>query len=49
MKVIGTTRVTKGWKISLLKDARDILDADLGDKLVYYEGEKKGEVILKKT
>jgi bifunctional DNA-binding transcriptional regulator/antitoxin component of YhaV-PrlF toxin-antitoxin module len=48
MKIIGTTRVTKGWKISLIKDVRDKLNAELGDKLVFYESDK-GEIVLKKV
>jgi bifunctional DNA-binding transcriptional regulator/antitoxin component of YhaV-PrlF toxin-antitoxin module len=48
MRVIGTTIVTKGWKISLIKDVRDKLGVNLKDKLVYYETDK-GEIVIKKA
>ena len=31
------TKVAVGWKISLLRDVADKLDANIGDKVVYFE------------
>lgn len=47
MKIIGTTKVTKGSKISLIKDVKDELDAEEGDKIVYKEEE--GRIVLEKA
>lgn len=46
-KLIGTTKVAVGWKISLLRDVADKLDAKIGDKLVYYE--KDGRIYIEKV
>ena len=40
-KLIGTTKVAVGWKISLLRDVADKLNANIGDKLVYFEEGKR--------
>lgn len=42
--LLGTTKVTEGWKISLIKEVREELgDADVGDHIVY---RKKGDDIV---
>ena len=50
--VLGTTRVTNGWKISLNKDVRKVLERDgepvkLGDRLMYVLT-ADGEVTIRK-
>ena len=39
-KILGTTKVTNQWRISLIKDVRDELESetdevDIGDRIVY--------------
>ena len=46
-KLIGTTKVALGWKISLLRDVADKLNVEIGDKLVYYE--KDNQIIIEKV
>ncbi|HLF06284.1 MAG TPA: hypothetical protein VI893_03790 [Thermoplasmata archaeon] len=50
--VLGTTTVTNGWKVSLNKDVREVLERDgepvrVGDRLMYVLGEN-GEVVIRK-
>ena len=52
-KVIAVTTVSQGWKISINKDVRDILEEKdtklkIGDKLMYVLN-VKGEVVLRRT
>ncbi len=50
----GTTKVTAGWKIALLKDVKEVLDKGsrerlaIGDTVVYFVNEK-GDVVLRKA
>ena len=52
--ILGTTKITNGWKITLLQDIREILDANkksnikVGDKIVYYQNEK-GDVVIRRA
>lgn len=48
MKIMGTTKLTKGQKISLIKDVREKLQVEEGDKLVYKKDEE-GRIIIEKT
>ena len=34
-RILGTTKVQAGWKISLIKAVREILDADKDDIIVF--------------
>lgn len=45
--IIGTSKVTKGWKISLLKDVRTELRVSMGDKVVFLK--KNGKIIIEKA
>jgi len=36
-KIIGTAKISAGWKISLLKEIAEKMEAKLGDKIVYLE------------
>lgn len=46
-KLLGTTKVTKGWKISLIKEVRKELDdAGIGDHIVFRK--KNGKVFIEK-
>jgi hypothetical protein len=50
--VLGTTTVTHGWKISLNKDVREVLERDgepvkVGDRLMYVLS-PEGEVVIRK-
>lgn len=52
-KILGVTTITAGFRISILKNVREILEKSseklkVGDRLVYYQDEK-GEVILRKA
>ncbi len=43
-KLLGTTKVTEGWKVSLIKEVRKELGGgDVGDHIVY---RKKGDDIV---
>lgn len=48
MRIIGTSKVTKGSKISLIRDVKEKLDAEIGDKIVYKEDED-GRIIVEKA
>lgn len=48
MRIIGTTKVTKGSKISLIKDVKEKIDAEVGDKIVYLEDED-GQIVVEKA
>ena len=46
LKLIGTTKVTKGWRIALVQAVAKELNAEIGDILLFY---KKGdEIVIKK-
>ena len=53
-RIIGTTKVTTGWKIALLKDVKELLDKGsrdklgIGDTVVYFVNEK-GDVVLRRA
>jgi len=53
-RIIGTTKVTTGWKIALLKDVKELLDKgsrdklEIGDTVVYFVNEK-GDVVLRRA
>ncbi len=53
-RIVGTTKVTAGWKIALLKDVKEVLDKGsrerlaIGDTVVYFVNEK-GDVVLRKA
>ncbi|KXB06047.1 hypothetical protein AKJ52_02640 [candidate division MSBL1 archaeon SCGC-AAA382C18] len=44
-KLLGTTKVTEGWKISLIKEVRKELNGgDVGDYIAYRE--KDGDIVI---
>lgn len=45
-KILCTTKVQAGWKISLRKDVRTILNADVGDIIVFKLVD--GKIIIEK-
>jgi hypothetical protein len=50
--VLGTTTVTNGWKVSLNKDVRKVLERDgepvkVGDRLMYVLS-AEGEIVIRK-
>ncbi len=47
MRIIGTSKVTKGKKIALISDISKKLDAGEGDIIVFYEADN-GDIIIKK-
>jgi len=47
MEIIGTTKVSKGGKMTLIKDVQDLLRIKESDVLVFYKSEK-GDIIIKK-
>jgi len=53
-RILGTTKVTAGWKIALLKDVRELLDKrsqeglEIGDTIVYFVNDK-GDVVLRRA
>ncbi len=53
-RIVGTTKVTAGWKIALIKDVKELLEKGsrerlkIGDTIVYFVNEK-GEVVLKRA
>lgn len=53
-RIVGTTKITTGWKITLLKDVKDLLEKGsrerlkVGDKVVYFVNER-GDVVLRRT
>ena len=48
MKGIGTTKITKGMKITLIKDVASLLNANEGNIIVYLYDENKKDIILRK-
>ncbi len=40
-KILGTSKIAAGRKISLLKEVADKLKADVGDTIVFYEENDK--------
>jgi bifunctional DNA-binding transcriptional regulator/antitoxin component of YhaV-PrlF toxin-antitoxin module len=47
-KIIGISKVSRGYQITLLEDVRKILGIDkIGDKIIYVE--KDGEIIIRKA
>lgn len=53
-RIVGTTKVTAGWKIALLKDVKELLEKgsreklSIGDTIVYFVNER-GDIVLKKA
>lgn len=53
-RVVGTTKVTTGWKIALLRDVKDILERGsreklrIGDTIVYFVTER-GDILLRRA
>ncbi len=53
-RIVGTTKVTTGWKIALLRDVKELLERGsreklkIGDTVVYFLNEK-GEVLLRRA
>jgi len=53
-KIVGTTKVTAGWKIALLRDVKGLLEKgsreklEIGDTIVYFLNEK-GDVVVRKA
>jgi len=53
-RIIGTTKVTAGWKIALLKDVKEFLERGsreklkVGDTIVYFSNEK-GDIVLRRA
>ena len=46
-RIIGTAKISAGWKISLLKEIADQMGAELGDKVVYIE--EDGRIYIEKA
>ena len=46
-KILGTSKISTGRKISLLKDIADKLNADVGDDVVFYE--ENGKIFIEKA
>ncbi len=53
-RIVGTTKVTAGWKIALLKDVKELLEKGsrerlkIGDTIVYFVNER-GDILLRKA
>lgn len=53
-RILGTTKVTAGWKIALLRDVKDVLDKgsrsklEIGDTLVYFVNEG-GDIVVRRA
>lgn len=53
-RIVGTTKVTTGWKIALLRDVKEILERGsrekmkVGDTVVYFVNER-GDVLLRRA
>lgn len=45
--IIGTAKISAGWKISLLKEIAEQMDAKIGDKVVYIE--EDGKILIEKA
>jgi hypothetical protein len=48
-KVVGTTKVSTGLRISLSKEAADIMEVREKDYVILVKGEEVGTVLLKKA
>ena len=46
-KILGTSKIAIGRKISLLKKVADKLEADEGDDIVFFE--ENGKIIIEKA
>ncbi len=46
-KLIGMSKVAVGWKITLLREVADKLNADIGDKIVFIE--ENGKICIEKA
>lgn len=46
-KIIGTSKLTSKFQITLLDDARKTLGVNAGDKVVFIE--RDGEVVIRKA
>jgi len=52
-RIVGTTKITDGWKIALIQDVREVLDKDrkdklkIGNKIVYYL--RENEIIIRRA
>jgi len=46
MRVLGVSTITKGKKVTLVRDVTDILDVNEGDEIVFYEND--GKVLIEK-
>jgi hypothetical protein len=46
-KILGTSKIALGRKISLLKEIAEKLKADIGDTIVFYE--ENGKVFIEKA
>ncbi len=46
-KILGTSKIAVGRKISLLKEVADKLNADVGDTVVFFE--ENGKIIIEKA
>ena len=46
MKFLGSTKITGGGSIQIIKDAAKILDVKVGDHILFYENE--GKIIIQK-
>lgn len=46
-KILGTSKVSTGRKISLLKNIASKLKADVGDDIVFYED--NGKIVIEKA
>lgn len=46
MEPLGTTKLTKDRKMTLIREVSNRLKADSGDLIAFYE--KDGEIIIKK-
>jgi len=53
-RIVGTTKVTTGWKIALLRDVKELLEKSqrdklrIGDTVVYFVNER-GDVLLRRA
>jgi hypothetical protein len=46
MKFLGSTKITGGGSIQIIKDAAKILDVKIGDHVLFYD--KDGEIVIRK-
>jgi hypothetical protein len=48
IKFLGSSKVSKpGYRVSIVKDAADILEIQEGDHVLYYQDEK-GQILIRK-